>query len=347
MKMISLDKWEWDPKGVMIEQRRLLNGRSRFFHDDELLQAMQLRYIGVEWSVHLKAALAEFQSTPNLWKTASEFVSTLDQERRKYFLAGLPLVPECCTVESIRTEHFKEEIFLEQLADKVDEVRGSYDDDGLEDGDTRKSSLQITQALLHTLATEIIVGRALGQDLTLVRTDFASFGPSLPHLTITTVLKSLGVSDRWVDFFHRTLEAPVKFLEDGSDASVNTRVRGTPPSSPMSDFMAEAVLFCLDFSFNQETNGTRMYRMHDDIWIWGSETSCAKGWDVMMRFAGPAGLGYSREKTGCVRIGKEGGQASQRPSNLPTGDICWGFLKLNGPSGRFLVDKALVNKHVG
>ena len=111
--------------------------------------------------------------------------------------------------------------------------------------------------------------------------------------------------------------------------------------------MAEAVLFCLDFSFNQKTNGARMYRMHDDIWIRGSEKSCAKGWDVMMRFAGLAGLGYNREKTGCVMIGKEGGHTSQRPSNLPTGDICWGFLKLDASSGRFLVDKALVNEHVG
>ena len=242
MRIISLDKWEWDPKGVVIEQRRLLDGRSRFFHDDELLQAILLRYIGVEWSVHLKAALAEFQSTANLWKTASEPVPALDQERRKYFLAGLPRVPEDFTVESIRTEHFREEIFLEQLADKVDEVRGSYDDDGFEVGDTRKSSLQITQALLPTLATEITVRRALGQGLTVVRTDFASFRPSLPHLTITTVLKSLGVSDRWVDFFRRTLEAPVKFLEDGSDASVNTRVRGTPPSSPI--MISWQRLFC-------------------------------------------------------------------------------------------------------
>ncbi|PVH81604.1 hypothetical protein DL98DRAFT_587222 [Cadophora sp. DSE1049] len=322
MRMISIDKWEWDPKGVAIEQRRLLNGRSRFFHDDELLQAMLLRYIGVEWSVHLKAALAEFQSTANVWKTASDPVPALDHKRRKYFLAGLPWVPEASTT-------------------RLMEVRGSYDDDGFEDGDTRKSSLQITQALLHTLATEIIIKRALGQDVTVVRTDFASFGPSLPHLTITTVLKTLGVSDRWVDFFRRTLEAAIKFMEDGLNASVHTRMRGTPPSSPMSDFMAEAVLFCLDFSFNQETNGARMYRMHDDIWIWGSEASCTKGWDVMMRFASLTGLGYSREKTGCVKIGKEESQPSRIPSTLPSGDICWGFLKLDATTGRFLVDQDL------
>ncbi|KAK0099709.1 hypothetical protein ONS96_008206 [Cadophora gregata f. sp. sojae] len=263
MRIIYLDKWEWDPNGVAIEQRRLLNGRSRFFHDDELLQAMLMRYVGVEWSVHLKAALTEFQTTANVWKTASGAVPASDQERRKYFLPSS--LTEGATVESIRTKYFKKEIFLEQLPDKVDEVRGSYDSDVSEDDDTRKSSLQITQTLLHTLATEIIIKRALGQDLTVVRTDFASFGPSLPHLTITTVLKTLGVSDRWVDFFRRTLESPVKFVEDGPNANAQTRMRGTPPSSPMSDFMAEAVLFCLEFSFNQETNGARMYRLHDDI----------------------------------------------------------------------------------
>lgn len=77
-----------------MEQRRLLNGRSRFFHDDELLQAILLRYIGVKWSVHLKATLAELQSTTNVWKTASEPVSAYDQERRTYFLAGLPSDPD-------------------------------------------------------------------------------------------------------------------------------------------------------------------------------------------------------------------------------------------------------------
>ncbi|KAL2068037.1 hypothetical protein VTL71DRAFT_16135 [Oculimacula yallundae] len=345
MRMKSIDKWQWDSKGVAVEQRRLLNGRSRFFHDDELLQAMLLRYIGVRWSVHLKATLTDFRSTIGVWKSASAPVSPRDQERRNYFLSG-PQLQSDCTVESIRTDHFQDKIFLEQLPSTVAEVRGSYDDDRIEKGDTRESSLQMTQTLLHTLATEIIIKRALGQEMTVVRTDFASFGPSLPHLTITTVLKALGVSYGWVDFFRRQLEAPVKFMEDGPNPSVHIRKRGTPPSSPMSDFMAEAVLFCLDFSFNQQTDGARMYRMHDDIWLWGSEKNCIAGWDVMIKFAQLTGLGFSREKTGSVTITRRVSQATQTPSPLPHGNICWGFLKLDAAIGRFLVDQDLIEKHI-
>lgn len=70
MRMLSLEKWQWDTNGAPIEQRKLLNGRSRFFHDDELLQAILLRYIGVKWSVFLKKALGDFQSAPNVWKVS-------------------------------------------------------------------------------------------------------------------------------------------------------------------------------------------------------------------------------------------------------------------------------------
>lgn len=51
------------------------------------------------------------------------------------------------------------------------EKRGGYDADS-EDGDTRASGQQLTQAVLHTLVTEIIMKTRLGEDMTVVRTDF-------------------------------------------------------------------------------------------------------------------------------------------------------------------------------
>ncbi|XMA12605.1 hypothetical protein WAI453_005396 [Rhynchosporium graminicola] len=148
---------------------------------------------------------------------------------RTFFLAGLQLDSEK-SVQTFRTKHFQDEIFLDQLPNMVNEIRGSYDDDRSEEGDTRKSSLQITQTLLHTPVTETVIKRALGHDTTVGRTDFASFRPTLPHLTITSVLKALGISKTWVDFFRRTLEAPVNFMEDGPNATVKIRKRGTPPT---------------------------------------------------------------------------------------------------------------------
>jgi hypothetical protein len=40
MRMRSLHKWQWDAAGTPVEQRRQLNGRYRFYHDEDLLQAI-------------------------------------------------------------------------------------------------------------------------------------------------------------------------------------------------------------------------------------------------------------------------------------------------------------------
>lgn len=192
MRMSSLDKWQWDPNGTPVEQRRQLNGRYRFYHDEDLLQAMLLRYIGVRWTVHFKAQLTRFQSSEGVWKSSLQPVPSADRKRRDYFLGRNEPGAHATFdegVEGIRGRHFDGEIFLEQLAEETDEKRGGYDDDSVDENDTRKSSQQITQTLLHTLATEIIMKTRLGDEMTVVRTDFEWFGPSLPHSTMFAVLR--------------------------------------------------------------------------------------------------------------------------------------------------------------
>jgi len=44
MRMSSLDKWKWGEAGTPVEIRRQLNGRYRFYHDEDLLQSILLRY---------------------------------------------------------------------------------------------------------------------------------------------------------------------------------------------------------------------------------------------------------------------------------------------------------------
>ncbi|KAK0103301.1 hypothetical protein ONS95_005331 [Cadophora gregata] len=350
MRMSALDKWKWDAAGTPVEQRRQLNGRYRFYHDEDLLQTILLRYIGVKWSVFFKNVFEKFQQTESVWKSTVARMTPTDRERREYFLGSdFPGRVAKNGVEARRSAQFKDEIFMEQLQGDIREQRGGYDDDNEDEQDTRKSGQQITQTLLHTLATEIILKTRLNQDVTVVRTDFAWFGPSLPHSTMFAVLKFFKVSERWVNFFRRSLEAPMKFVQDGPDAPVQIRQRGTPISGPLSDFLAETVLFCLDFAFNQESNGLRLYRLHDDIWFWGSDDQCVQGWDVMTKFATLAGLDFNEEKTGSVRIAcprnSSSALAEVHPS-LPQGDVRWGFLKLDSQSGRFLIDQESVDRHI-
>ncbi|CZT00452.1 uncharacterized protein RAG0_08486 [Rhynchosporium agropyri] len=348
MRMKSLDTWKWDPAGTVVEQRRQLNDRYRFYHDEDLLQTILLRYIGVKWSVFFQNAFVRFQRTPSAWKSSATRMTSTDRERRDFFLG-----PDNTTnggVESRRTAHFCDEIFMEHLQKEIDEERGTYANDReKEEDDSRKSSREITQTLLHSLAAEIIMKTRLGEDLTVVRTDFAWFGPSLPHSTMFTVLKFFNVSGSWVDFFRRAVEAPMRFAQDGPNSSVRIRKRGTPISGPLSDVLAETVLFCLDFAFNQESNGTLLYRLHDDIWFWGSSEKCIKGWDIMKKFASLAGLDFAKEKTGSVCISKEKTASKSSVSvkaSLPKGDVRWGFLKLDAQSGRFMIDQKSVDKHI-
>jgi hypothetical protein len=342
MRMKSLDKWRWGTEGTPVEQQRQLNGRYRFYHDEDLLQTILLRYIGVKWSVHFKTKLEDFRSTSDVWKSSSASVPVSDRKRREYFLGP---TGSWSSVESERSRLFNEDIFLEQLQARDDENRAGYGDDSEDDADTLKSSQQITQSVLHTLATEIIMKTRLGEDICAVRSDFAWFGPSLSHSTMFAVLEFFNVSERWIGFFRRALEAPMKFVEDGPDALVQIRKRGTPISGPLSDMLGETVLFCLDFAFNSYTDGARLYRLHDDIWFWGPEKTCVTGWAVMTDFAELMGLDFNKDKTGSVRITRNK-KTKALPSSLPKGDVRWGFLKLDAATGRFLIDQDNVDAHI-
>jgi hypothetical protein len=153
--MRSLHKWQWDAAGTPVEQRRQLNGRYRFYHDEDLLQAILLRYIGMKWSIFFKGALTKFQSTPGVWKSSSTTITKSDKERRQYFLGKRAAQHQLVSVETQRYRHFQDEIFLEQLQGQFHERRGGYNDDSENEADTRRSGKQITQKLLHTLVTEI------------------------------------------------------------------------------------------------------------------------------------------------------------------------------------------------
>jgi hypothetical protein len=89
-----------------------------------------------------------------------------------------------------------------------------------------------------------------------------------------------------------------------------------------------------------------MYRLHDDIWFWGAEKTCVKGWKVMTEFSQLTGLNFNQSKTGSVKIARESGETSNTSSSLPKGDVRCGFLKMDGATGRFLIDQDDVDNHI-
>ncbi|TVY88732.1 histone H3, partial [Lachnellula willkommii] len=178
-----------------------------------------------------------------------------------------------------------------------------------------QSSMATKQFLLHLVSTEILVNTRLYGDFTCARSEFDDWSPSLPHSTVKAVLSFFGLSNKWLGFFQRFMEAPLKFTEDGSSASTRVRKRGVPGAHALSAVCGEVVLFCLDYSVNQQTDGAQLYRMHDDFWVWSSSHQTREGLEPT-------------------------------DPSLPVGDIRWGFLKLESSTGRFIIDQEMVDKHI-
>lgn len=211
-----------------------------------------------------------------------------------------------------------------------------------------KNPMESKQALLHLLSAEILITTRMHGEITCVRSEFESWNQSLPHSTIYSVLAFLGVSEKWLGFFRKFLEAPLKFISDGEAGQPQIRKRGIPGSHTLSDVLGEVILFCMDFSVNQTTEGAQLYRMHDDLWIWSSNhQTCVKAWSAITTFAAIMGATLNKDKSGAVRVVHGNGSRAATPhSSLPKGQIRWGFLYLNPQSGRFEIDQPMVDTHI-
>ncbi|OHE96375.1 hypothetical protein CORC01_08298 [Colletotrichum orchidophilum] len=361
MRMQTRQNWAWDG-ATEVDVRRQLNGRYRFYPDDDLLQAIFIHHIGKRWAVRMRAILITFLESPGVEKDATKPMSKEDVRRQRFFLKKGAQIESPVSVEKKLRAHFKSEILLDQLPQSVAEERGGYGSDGKEKkGDSRKSHVAVVQNLLHLVQSEIIMQTRLGSDVTVIRSDLKWFGPSVPHSSIFAVLDFFGVDGEWISFFRRVLECPLRFSGDPSDAPAQIRRRGTPLSTPLADFVAETMLFCMDFAVNQQADGCRLYRLHDDMWLWGGLETCTRAWETMTEFVNLTGLEFNWDKTGSVRIAAAAAAPPVAGSNqqqstmgtmttaqgrLPSGHVVWGFLKLDPVSGRFLLDQDKIDVHI-
>ncbi|EAQ90502.1 hypothetical protein CHGG_02437 [Chaetomium globosum CBS 148.51] len=345
MRLSTMATWSWGTP-LIVDQRRNINGRYRFYTDEDLLHSILVYYVGLRWAVQLREALTTFTKGDGVWKSDTKPISKDDARRHRFFLDDY-LVLNSSSVQKLRDIHFHS-ILLDQLPRSFDEVRDTYAGSGDKAGDTKPSPVTVVQELLQRLQAEIIMQTKLGKDVTVIRSDFKWFGPSIPHSTIYAVLEFFGVQSEWIDFFRRVLEAEIRFKQDSPDAPVQIRKRGTPMSTPITDLFGESILFCLDYAVNQKAAGTRLYRLHDDMWLWGNSGTCADAWKVITQFTDTMGLELNSEKTGSVQVKSDNGTAASTTSSgtLPEGDVKWGFLKLDPATGRFLINQDEVDKHI-
>ncbi|RMZ91693.1 hypothetical protein DV736_g1053, partial [Chaetothyriales sp. CBS 134916] len=358
MRFESLETWQWTlvDGAITLEQRRKLNGKYRVYMDEDVLDALLVHQIGMEWASLLKAQFTIFFHS-FAWKRAADTVPLEARQRREWFLGRDDSTSQ--TLPQKRHEAYAIEYFMTQLPESVaDGLRGYGDSDDELGSASRKNPLETKHGIIHLLIAEALVARHLHPErpYSIVRSDYKWFGPSLPHPTIFTILRFFGVDDIWCTFIRKFLEAPLRFIQDGADGQVRVRTRGIPMSHALSDVLSEAVLFVGDFAFNHATK-RNLYRLHDDFWFWGPFDICRRAWHEMAVFASVMGIEFNEEKTGSVTFApfsasdntSSDDDTSVDPedySGLPTGDVRWGFLNLNPKTMRFDIDQKMVDEHI-
>ncbi len=342
MQINALESWSWGEEGIPVNVRRALNGKYRVYMDEDILQALLLHFIGMKWATHFRSVFGAFFDSA-AWKQSSDnSLNGLARRKRQRFL-GQDHENEQ-NVKAERHERFQNDYFLSQLPKMFKTITDNYCEDS--PNDDLKSPMATKQSLLHLVSTEALLNARLNRPFTVLQSDFKWFGPSLPHATIISVLHFFNVPETWLKFFEKFLKAPVKFVRDGPEAQTQIRQCGVPIQHRLSDAMGEAVLFCLDFAVNKSTE-SNLYRLHDDIWFWGSSHASVLAWNQIQGFARVMGLSMNEGKTGAVKIfgNPDVPPETSLSDRLPQGEVRWGFLKL-GSSGEWTIDNHQVEIHI-
>lgn len=220
------------------------------------------------------------------------------------------------------------------------------EDDESNSSGPKKSLMQLKQQIVHLVSTEAAISMRLHGELTAFHAVFEDWESLLPHETICTVLRFLGVSQHWLGFFEQYLQAPLRFMDE-NHASPKVRRRGVPTSHALSDVLGETVLFCLDLAVTQAASGQPLWRYGDDLWFWSpNHNTAVAAWKAVEEFADATGTSINDRKTGTVRISRKKDTQLEIDQALPEGDIRWGFLFLSPQTGRFEIDHKMVDAHI-
>ncbi|KAK8041295.1 hypothetical protein PG994_014302 [Apiospora phragmitis] len=162
-------------------------------------------------------------------------------------------------------------------------------------------------------------------------------------------MRFFGFSEKLISFYQKVLEAPLNIspATDGAEPKgPKTRRRGVPMAHATEKFIGELVLFVMDIVVDQES-GLLLYRLHDDLFLAGGPSDCAKAWTAMQGFAKVMGLEFNAHKTGSVCLVDEGKPRDPAiESILPKGPVGIGHLLLDPKSGEWIINQRQVNVHV-
>jgi hypothetical protein len=105
MRFQSLSTWQWETvnSAIALEQRRQLNGNYRVYMDEDVLDALIVHIIGMEYSVSFKQQFTTFFNS-FAWLRKGSTIPTEARERREWFLGSD--AGSCANLPSRRREAY-------------------------------------------------------------------------------------------------------------------------------------------------------------------------------------------------------------------------------------------------
>jgi hypothetical protein len=140
----------------------------------------------------------------------------------------------------------------------------------VDEGCTPKATSQeeLQAKLIKTLVVEKKLREAFDGKAHIGTAQFQSLASTLPHQTILTVLKFLGIPEVFLDFFERFLSAKLNIgpAVRGAPDRVLPRACGVPAGHALEMFFTEAVMFFLDVDIHRKTSSF-LYRLKDSCYF--------------------------------------------------------------------------------
>jgi hypothetical protein len=173
------------------------------------------------------------------------------------------------------------------------------------------TALEDVQAkLIKTMAVEAKLREALDDEVEAGCVHFDSLASSLPHKTILTVLKFLGIPETFLDFFERFLSAKLNIgpAVRGAPDRVLPRTRGVPEGHALELFFTEAIMFFLELAVHQDT-GNYLYRIRDRAYYvepFEAENACGSHVDEFASIMGLTATFALEQEIGLVGITPSG-----------------------------------------
>jgi hypothetical protein len=166
------------------------------------------------------------------------------------------------------------------------------------------------------------------QPLHVLKIDIRDYFASVPHATLLSMLRGLGMTDEGIEFTERYLQVPYLTNSD----RIQSASRGVPMELGYSHWLCEKLMRLLEQHIHTKAR-VRIIRQLDDLCILGpSDRDVVAALNAAKSFLADIGLSLNDDKSGAVTIGGD------KHADLPLPNPRWGVLELSD-SGQWLTNE--------